>query len=85
MRQSLTVHIPQNESLSYTLYATGLKTEPPRLTEDKSEYIFTFAAGTPVILFYNFENIKRAFIVTFWQDERDGEAIQLPGVDGNLH
>lgn len=85
MQYPLIVHIPQNESLSYTLYVAGVKEEPPQLSDDKSEYIFTFTAGTPVVLFYNFENIKRVFVVTAWQDERDGKPVQLPGVEGKLH
>ena len=84
MRQSLTVHIPQNQDVSYSLYAAGSKIVVPALSDDKSEYIFKFTGGTPVVLFYTFQNIKRAFVVTPWRDERDGESVMLPGVDGKL-
>ena len=84
MRQSLTVHIPQNQDVSYSLYVAGSKIAVPALSDDQSEYIFKFTGGTPVVLFYTFPNIKRTFVVTSWQDERDGEQITLPGVDGKL-
>lgn len=84
MRQSLTVHIPQNQDVSYSLYAGGSKIAVPALSDDQSKYIFEFTGGTPVVLFYTFQNIKRAFVVTAWQDERDGEPVTLPGVEGKL-
>ncbi|MBQ4377658.1 MAG: hypothetical protein II821_00460 [Treponema sp.] len=84
MRQSLTVHIPQNQDVSYSLYAAGSKIAVPVLSDNQGEYIFKFTGGTPVVLFYTFQNIKRAFVVTAWQDERDGEPVTLPGVDGKL-
>lgn len=84
MRQSLTVHMTQNQDVSYSLYAVGSKIAVPTLSNDQSEYIFKFSGGTPVVLFYTFQNIKRAFVVTAWQDERDGEPVTLPGVDGKL-
>lgn len=84
MRQCLTVHIPQNQDVSYSLYAVGSKIAVPAFSDDQSEYIFKFTDGTPVVLFYTFQNLKRAFVVTAWRDERDGEPITLPGVDGKL-
>ena len=84
MRQSLTVHIPQNQDVSYSLYALGSKIAVPVLSDNRGEYIFKFTGGTPVVLFYTFQNIKRAFVVTDWQDERDGEPVTLPGVDEKL-
>lgn len=84
MRQSLTVHIPQNQDVSYSLYAYGSKIAVPVLSDNQGEYIFKFTGGTPVVLFYTFQNIKRAFIVTSLQDERDGDPVTLPGVDGKL-
>ena len=84
MRQSLTVHIPQNQDVSYSLYALGSKITVPVLSDNQGEYIFKFAGGTPLVLFYTFQSIKRAFVVTAWQDEQDGELVTLPGVDGNL-
>ena len=84
MRQCLTVHIPQNQDVFYSLYVLGSKIAVPVLSDNQGEYIFKFTGGTPVILFYTFQNIKRAFVVTAWQDERDGEPVTLPGVDGKL-
>lgn len=84
MRQSLTVHIPQNQDVSYSLYALGSKIAIPALSDEQGEYIFKFAGGTPVVLFYTLQNIKRAFVVTAWQDERDGETVTIPSVDGKL-
>lgn len=74
----------QNQDVSYSLYAVGSKIAVPTLSDDQGEYIFKFSGGTPVVLFYTFQNIKRAFVVTAWQDERDGEPVTLPGVDGKL-
>lgn len=84
MRQSLTVYIPQNKDVTYSLYALGSKIAVPVLSDSQGEYIFKFTGGTPVVLFYTFQNIKRAFVVTAWRDERDGESVMLPGVDGKL-
>ena len=84
MRHPLTVHIPQNKDVSYSLYAAGQKAEKPYLLQDESEYVFKFSGGTAVVLFYTFERIKRAYIVTGWQDAHDGEPVALPGVDGTL-
>ena len=84
MRYNLTVHIPQKADISYSLYAVGSKIEIPYLSQDESEYVFKFAGGTPVALFYTFQNLKRAFVVVGWQDGRDGEAVALPGVEGKL-
>lgn len=78
------MHVPQTENVSYTLYAVGIKTDKPILTSDGSEYIFNFLPETPVVLFYCFGEMKRAFVVREWKDESDGEPIILPGVDERL-
>jgi hypothetical protein len=84
MKQSLIVHVPQTENVSYTLYAVGIKVDKPVLSSDESEYIFTFLPGTPVVLFYCFGKMKKAFVVRGWESETDGEPILLPGVDEKL-
>lgn len=84
MKQSLTVHVPQTENVSYTLYAVGIKTDKPQLTSDESEYIFRFMAGTPVVLFYCFGKMKKAFVVKAWGNNSEEEPIVLPGVDEKL-
>jgi len=84
MKHSLTVRVPQTENVSYTLYAVGTKSEKPILSSDENEYIFTFLPGTPVVLFYCFGKMKKAFVVRAWENETDGEPIMLPGVDEKL-
>ena len=66
-------------SQNYSLYAVGLKRPFFR-----GDYDVVFTGGTPVVLFNTFQNIKRAFVVTSWQDERDGKPIILPDVEGKL-
>lgn len=66
-------------SQNYSLYAVGLKR-----TFFRGDYDVVFTGGTPVVLFNTFQNIKRAFVVTSWQDERDGKPIILPDVEGKL-
>lgn len=66
-------------SQNYSLYAVGLKRPFFR-----GDYDVVFTGGTPVVLFNTFQNIKRAFVVTSWQDERDGKLIILPDVEGKL-
>lgn len=84
MRYNITVHVPQTTNVSYTLFAKGFNIEIPQLSQDESEYIFKFLGGTVAVLFYNFGKFKKAYVVTGWQDERDGEPVTLPGVDGDL-
>ena len=50
----------------------------------RGDYDVVFTGGTPVVLFNTFQNIKRAFVVTSWQNERDGKPIILPDVEGKL-
>lgn len=54
MRSNLTVHVPQNQNVSYSLFAKGLSIRTPQYSEDESELIFTFQGGTAVVLFYFF-------------------------------
>mgnify|MGYP006056342529 FL=1 len=84
MRYNITVHVPQTLKVSYTLFAKGYNIEIPQLSEDETEFTFKFLGGTVFVLFYNFGRFKKAYVVTGWQDERDGEPISLPGVDGKL-
>lgn len=84
MRSNLTVRVPQNQNTSYSLFVKGLVIEKPKCLEDDSEVIFTFKGGTAVVLFYYFEGFNRAYIVTGWESEKDGEKCNLPGVDEDL-
>lgn len=84
MRSNITVRVPQNEDFSYSLYARGLMTGVPVYNEDESELIFNFNGTSAVVLFYYFADFKRAYVVTSWESEKDGEKVQLPGVDQPL-
>lgn len=84
MKSNLTVHVPQNQNTSYSLYARGLPIQKPVYSEDESELIFTYKGGSAVVLFYFFEGFKRAYIVSGWESEKDGEKCNLPGVEEDL-
>ena len=75
----MTMGLEKVPSQNYSLYAVGLKRPFFR-----GDYDVVFTGGTPVVLFNTFQNIKRAFVVTSWQDERDGKPIILPDVEGKL-
>lgn len=83
MRKNVVVDVPQNASVSYTLFAQGLKISIPVETEDGEFLRFEFLGGTAVVLFYTFGEFRRAYIVTGWQDG-DGERIFLPGIRSPL-
>ncbi|MCQ2584469.1 MAG: hypothetical protein MJ185_02670 [Treponema sp.] len=76
--------MPQTNEISYTLFAKGFNIDIPKLSEDESELLFRFYGETTVLLFYNFGKFKKAYAVTGWQNERDGEPVFLPGVDEKL-
>ena len=84
MRSNVTVHVPQNEEFSYSLFARGLAVEAPFYNKDESELIFTFKGTSAVVLFYYFCGFKRAYVVTAWKSEKDGEKCFLPGVEEPL-
>lgn len=84
MRNNLTVHVPQNQNISYSLFAKGLLIEAPKYSEDETELIFRFQRGTAVVLFYYFAGTRRAYVVTGWDSEKDGKKCNLPGVDEDL-
>lgn len=84
MRSNLTVHVPKNNSVSYSLYAMGMKISVPHTSDDESEWIFRFAGGSAVVLIYSFERYRRAYIVTAWESGKDGEKSSLPGVDEDV-
>lgn len=59
-------------------------TDIPYFDKNEDFCHFKYLGGTVFVLFYTFEGFRRAYIVTCWQDEKDGEAITLPGVDQKL-
>lgn len=84
MRYNVTVDVPYLKKLPYSLYAKGLLTEIPHFDKNEDYCHFKFLGGSVFVLFYTFNDFRRAYIVTCWQDEKDGEAITLPGVDQKL-
>ena len=84
MRYNVTVTIPYMKKLSYTLFAKGSLIEIPHV-DDNGEFVhFKFAGKTVFALFYTFKGFRRAYIVTCWQDKKDGEPITLPGINEKL-
>jgi len=84
MRYNVTVDIPYSKKLSYTLYAKGSLIEVPHVG-DKGDFVhFKFGGGSVFVLFYTFSGFRRAYIVTGWQDKKDGESISLPGINEKL-
>lgn len=84
MRYNVKVDVPYLKKLPYTLYAKGLLIDIPQFDKDESFCHFKFLGDTVFVLFYTFNDFRRAYIVTSWQNEKDGEPIVLPGVDQKL-
>jgi|GEM_PF-902048 len=84
MRYNVTVDIPYQKQSAYSLFAKGSLIDIPHIDNDGGYAHFKFGGGTVFVLFYTFENFRRAYIVTGWQNENDGEAITLPGVSEKL-
>ena len=77
---NILVDVPQNAQVSYSLFAQGLKITVP-LEINKGDFLrFEFLGGTAVALFYTFGEFRRAYIVTGWESDADGERLFLPGV-----
>lgn len=84
MRHNVYVKIPINDEVAYSLYAQGLLSEIPANINDEY-YLLKFSGGTAFILFYTFANFRRAYIVTEWESNLDGEKIFLPGIEAPLY
>ncbi len=84
MRYNVTVDVPYLKELPYTLYAKGSLIDIPNIDKNNDFAHFKFAGGTVFVLFYTFNGFRRAYIVTCWESEKDGEAITLPGVNEKL-
>ena len=69
---------------TYTLFAKGSLIAVPNVDDGADFVHFKFGGGTVFTLFYTFTGFRRAYIVTGWQNEKDGEAISLPGVNEKL-
>lgn len=84
MRHNVTVSVPYSKKLPYTLFAKGSLIDIPHVDDDSSFIHFKFGGGTVFVLFYTFTLFRRAYIVAGWQNEKDGEAVSLPGVNERL-
>lgn len=87
MRRDLLVFVPledQKSSVSYSMYAYGVKTGEPKKTDDKKSLCFPLDGNHVAILIYYFSGFERAYVVTGWDSESSEEKSALPGVDGDL-
>lgn len=83
-RYNVTVSVPYSKKMPYSLYAKGSSIDIPHFDENKEFCNFKYGGGTVIVLFYTFNDFRRAYIVTGWKNDKDGESITLPGVDGKL-
>ena len=84
MRYNITVNVPYSKKMPYTLYAKGFLLEIPHIDKNGDFVHFKYGGGSVIILFYTFEQFRRAYIVTCWESEKDGEGIFLPGINEKL-
>lgn len=84
MRPNIHVSIPLADDISYSLFAQGLLVDIPQ-DDDSSCIVFKFKGGSVIALFYRFANFRRAYLVTAWQNKKDGEPVHLPGIDAPLY
>ena len=90
MRYSVTVDVPYLKKLPYTIFSKGSVIEIPHIDKNQDYVHFKYAGGTVFVVFYTFKKpapqkeYRRAYIVTCWESETDGESITLPGIDEKL-
>lgn len=84
MRHNVSVKIPQRAGFSYTAFAQGLKIATPEKDSAGNFITFKFLGGTVFAVFYTFAEFRRAYLVTDWESEMDGERIFLPGIETPL-
>jgi len=88
MRHDFLVFVPledQKSSVSYSMYAYGVKTEAPRQTDDEKSLCLSFDGNHIAVLLYYFSGFERAYVVTGWDSESSEKKSSLPGVDGDLY
>ncbi len=85
VRYNVTVDIPYEKKLPYTLFAKGYLIETPHIDSNKDFAHFKFLGGSIIILFYTFEQFRRAYIVTGRDEKKDKEYIILPGITEKLY
>lgn len=84
-RQTVSVNIPIENDVAYSLFAQGFLISIPQKDEDNNCYVFKFLGDTVFCLFYKFANFRRAYIATAWLNKDDGEAFYLPGINIPLY
>ena len=88
MRQDLLVFVPQEggkpSSVSYSMYACGVKKEKPVLSTDGKTLCFKFDGDCVAVLYYYFSGVKRAYVVSGWNSGSEELKSSLPGVEGDL-
>lgn len=85
-KEHIITQIPYAKKLIYTLYSQGCLIEIPNVDSEEQDFIyFKYLYGTVAVLFYEYRskprNIRRAYIVTNWNEEDSCEPIDLPGVN----
>ena len=83
MRYNVTVDIPYEKILPYTLYAQGYISDMKK--DENEDFVhIKFLGGTVFILFYTFEKFRRAYVVT-GHNPGDLNSITLPGINSKLY
>lgn len=83
------VEVPYNKEIAYTLYASGLTIDVPKLAEDNSTVTFKYPKKTVFVLFYEFNTphrlkTRRAYVLTCQKDKNSKEEVALPGVSDKV-
>lgn len=84
MKSIITIDIPYQKKLPYTLYVNGYIDIDPLYEDDRSFVHFHLKEDTVFVLFYTFKSFRRAYIVAPFNDVQDVNPITLPGVNGKL-
>lgn len=72
------IDIPYSKKLPYTLFSQGCTATVPHI--DNNGFVnFTYSAGTVVILFYTFNDFRRAYIISEPKKKDIFELCELPG------
>lgn len=84
MIEQITVAVPYEKTVRYTLFAQGVQSALPLIDSDGSFIRFSFLGRSVLVLFYTFHSFRRVFVVTRWNEKYAGTPIVLPGVDSKL-
>lgn len=88
MKSFITVDVPYEKELIYTLFSCGYQIKIPYI-DDNSEFIhFSYLRNSVFCLFYEFRNnprpIRRAYIVSTAITQNNKNIISLPGINEPL-